>query len=259
METMQPRPPAGPREQLAERPAPAPPVRAQSQPNDPLAELLPALVGTLFGVVVLAAFGLFIGGQVGGVAALGAALLGPHSAWYLSRASAFAAYLLLWLSMSLGISVTNRLARVWPGGPTATDLHEYASLLGIVFALLHGLVLLGDSYIGYTLPQVLVPFAGSYLPLWVGLGQVGLYLMALVTVSFYLRQRIGARAWRLLHYLSYAAFALSLAHGLASGTDSSAAWAIWIYLSTGASVLLLTIYRVWVGWRGVSPPVPRLA
>ena len=56
-----------------------------------------------------------------------------------------------------------------------------------------------------------------------------------------------------------AAFALSLAHGLASGTDSSAAWAIWIYLSTGASVLLLTIYRVWVGWRGAGAPAPQLA
>jgi hypothetical protein len=72
--------------------------------------------------------------------------------------------------MMLGISITSCLAQLWPGGPTLGDLHEHASLLGLVFALLHGLVLFGDSYIGFTLLQILVPFASSYLPLWVGLG-----------------------------------------------------------------------------------------
>jgi len=38
-------------------------------------------------------------------------------------------------------------------------LHPYTSLLGLGFARADRLLLLGDRYIGYTRPQVLVPFA----------------------------------------------------------------------------------------------------
>ena len=221
--------------------------------------VIPPLVGALAGLVILVAVGLTLVGQAGGVAALITALAGQHSAWYLSRASAFVAYVLLWWSMIVGLSITNRLARLWPGGPAAADLHEHASLLGLGFALLHALVLLGDSYIGYTLPQILIPFASSsYQPIWVGLGQVGLYLMALITFSFYTRRWIGARAWRTIHYLSFAVFALALLHGLFSGTDSSLPWALWMYMSTGASVLAMTAYRKVVR-RGTNPSPARLA
>jgi predicted ferric reductase len=212
--------------------------------DDTLIEFLPPLIGAILGVVIMLGVGVMLTGQAGGLMALGAALLGQHSAWYLSRASAFAAYVLLWWSMILGLSITSKAARAWPGGPAAAGLHEHASLLGLGFGVLHALVLLGDQYIGYSLTQILVPFAGSYMPFWVGLGQVGLYLMALVTVTFYLRKQIGARAWRAIHFLSFLVFALSLGHGLFSGSDSSTAWAFWMYVGTGASVVFMTLYRI---------------
>src|SRR5439155_688934 len=106
--------------------------------------------------------------------------------------------------------------------------------------LLHALVLLGDKYIGYTLPQILIPFASvGYQPLWVGLGQIGLYMMALVTLSFYVRRWIGARTWRLIHFLSFAVFALALVHGLFSGTDSSTPWALGMYLGSAVTATAL--------------------
>src|SRR6476646_6603183 len=51
----------------------------------------------------------------------------PKAYWYLARASALVAFSLLWLAMALGLSITNKLARVWPGGPTAFELHQHAS------------------------------------------------------------------------------------------------------------------------------------
>jgi predicted ferric reductase len=244
MKTIQTPAPVEPRE----RPAPALPARRPvEEEGGALAEFLPPLVGALIGVVVLIGVGVVMAGQAGGLAALGTALLGAHSAWYLSRASAFVSYILMWWSMVLGLSITNRLARVWPGGPTANDLHEHASLLGLVFGALHGLVLLGDQYIGYNLTQILIPFASvSYLPLWVGLGQVAMYLMIVVTFSFYVRRWIGARTWRVLHYLSFLLFALALAHGVLSGTDSSTPWVVGMYLGSAVSVLGMTIYRIFV-------------
>jgi predicted ferric reductase len=249
---------AKPPERLT-KPHSAPPAkRPPEEPDDLMLTVVPPLVGALAGIVILAIVGLALAGQAGGVAALVTALVGEHSAWYLSRASAFVAYVLLWWSMILGLSITTRLARLWPGGPAATDLHEHASLLGLGFGVLHALVLLGDSYIGYTLPQILLPFGGAYQTLWVGLGQIGLYLMALVTFSFYVRRWIGARTWRAIHFLSFLLFALTVLHGIFSGTDSSLPWAFWMYVATSASVLAMTIYRV-VAPRGAPTAPARLA
>ena len=242
-------------EQLDQTQRPTPPAKRPPPEEEPvLLAVAPPLVGILIGMIIALVVGVVVLGQTGGLAALTTALLGAQSAWYLSRASAFVAYGLLWLSMMLGLSITNRMARVWPGGPVVGDLHEHASLLGLVFGMLHPLVLLGDHYIGYTLPQILIPFASvGYLPLWVGLGQIGLYLMMIVTFSFYVRRWIGARTWRLLHYLSFLVFALVLVHGVFSGTDSSTVWAFWMYVSTGASVVAMTIYRIVFVRRSAKP------
>lgn len=234
---------------------PQPPARRpQAEPENALMNVLPPLLGAVVGVAILAGVGVMLAGQAGGLAALGSALIGAHSAWYLSRASAFVAYVLLWWSMLLGLSITSKAARLWPGGPAASALHEHASLLGLAFAVLHALVLLADTYIGYTLPQILIPFASSSMPLWVGFGQVALYAMALVTFSFYVRRWIGARTWRTLHFLSFAVFVLALGHGVVSGTDTSTIWATLLYAGTGLSVLAMTFYRI-VATRSVRPTV----
>lgn len=180
---------------------------------------------------------------------LSASLLGPEPKvyWYLSRSTAFVAYGLLWLSMALGLMMTNKLARIWPGGPVAFDLHAHTSILGLAFGLFHALILLGDSYANYTLGQILIPFAsGGDQALWVGLGQIGLYLMAIVGLSFYVRPLIGRAGWRLIHFLSFVIFGLALFHGVQSGSDTGTAWAQGMYWFSGASLLFLTIYRVLV-------------
>lgn len=181
------------------------------------------------------------------IPSLSASLVGsnPKAYWLLSRASALTAYLLLWLSMVLGIGITNKLARLWPGAPAAFELHEYTSMLGLAFAAFHALILLGDRYIGYELAQVALPFASvNYKPFAVGLGQLSFYLSALVFGTFYFRRRIGQSAWRLIHFASFGAFLLAMAHGIASGTDSGAAWASGVYWLSGASLLFLLIYRI---------------
>ncbi|NNJ10892.1 hypothetical protein EKD04_011170 [Chloroflexales bacterium ZM16-3] len=176
-----------------------------------------------------------------------AALLGEKTFWYLTRASAFVSYGLIWWSMALGLAITNRMARAWPGGPTVSDLHEYASLLGLFFAAIHALSLLGDHYIGYGLMEILLPFTSTaYRPFEVGLGQIAFYLMLPVIFTFYVRRWIGGRAWRTIHYLSFGLFGLALAHGIWSGTDTGATWAQLVYAASGISLVALTYYRIQV-------------
>jgi predicted ferric reductase len=215
-------------------------------------QLPPAMpLSTLIIMLLAAAVGAFAAAVVlpNWLPGLSQSLLGtePKAYWYLSRASALVAYVLLWLSMASGLIITNKLARVWPGGPTAFDLHQFTSLIGLAFALFHALILMGDKYINYNLAQVLVPFNSTgYKPVWVGLGQIGFYLFAIVGLSFYVRKRLGHRTWRLIHFLSFLTFALALAHGIFAGTDTTVEAVRVFYWGTGVALVFLTVYRILV-------------
>ena len=181
----------------------------------------------------------------------------PKGFWYLSRASAFAALGLLWVSMLLGLLITDKMAKSWPGAPVAFALHEFVSLLGLAFGLFHALILLGDHYINYTVAQILMPFGSvNYHPIWVGVGQIGFYTWAIISATFYIRQFIGSKAWKYIHYLSFFNFVIAILHGIASGTDSPATWAQSVYWIMGGSILFFTVVRVIAGL--IQPkPKPR--
>lgn len=205
-----------------------------------------------------------LGGAVAGALALllarsgpVASLLGaePKGFWYLSRASALVSFALLWFATALGLLITNRFARLWPGGPLAFDLHQFASSLGLLIGFFHAAILLADRYIGYTPAQLLVPFAsGAYRPFAVGLGQVGAYLLVAIWGTSRLRLRIGQRWWRRVHFLGFVAFLLTLLHGLLAGSDSAAAGIRAFYWFTGGSVVWLTAYRALGAWPAPSRP-----
>jgi predicted ferric reductase len=149
------------------------------------------------------------------------------------------------MSMMAGLGITSKLARNRPGMSVTYEIHRYAGLLGLGFAALHALVLLGDKYINFSLTQLLVPFMSSnYRPEWVGFGQVAIYLTAIVALSFYVRDRIGVTTWRLIHVLSFALFLMAMIHGIQSGTDSRDAWAQTLYWSSAATVLFGTLFWV---------------
>jgi len=187
-----------------------------------------------------------------------------HDIWYLHRASGVTAYGLLWVSVVWGLFSSLRLARSWPGGGTAFDLHEHVSLLALGFSLLHAGILLADREFGLSLFELLVPFAPERHARQIGLGQLALALLGAVTLSHYLRKHIGQRAWRLLHYASYAVYVLALVHAVWAGTDSTSVGMRLLYVVTGASVLFLTIYRVLSAFEGrlrsytskATPPSP---
>jgi predicted ferric reductase len=219
---------------------------------DPAGESSSTSSGPVLAFLIAGSMGALIGLVVAPIwsPSLTATLLGPSpkAYWYLSRASAFVALGLLWLSMMLGLLITDKISRSWPGAQAAFALHEYVSLLGLAFVGFHALILLGDHYIGYQLAQILIPFASQvYRPFWVGLGQVGLYVWAIVAITFYIRKGIGQSAWKLIHYASFFMFVVAIMHGLASGTDSASPWAQGAYWLMGASFFFLTVYRVVAG------------
>ncbi len=205
--------------------------------QDVLFYILVILAGVLFAVNVLPLWQPGLTYSVSGS--------DPKVYWFLSRGSAIAAYWLLWLSVGLGISMTNKLAKIWPGIPSSYAIHQFTSILGLGFALFHGLILMGDHYMNFSLVQVLLPFTTQdYRPGWVGIGQSAFYVWAVIVISFYVRKLISTKTWRSIHYSSFAVFMAIMIHSIYSGTDTPTPWFHYLYWFSGGTILLLVVYRI---------------
>jgi len=139
--------------------------------------------------------------------------------WYASRATGVVSLVLLSAVMIIGILV-NRQGRL-PGLPrfAVLGLHRNLSLLAVAFVGLHVVTAVADSFVSISLAAVVIPFASSYKPLWLGLGAVSLDLMAAVIVTSLLRRHVGRRAWRAVHWLAYASWPVAVLHSIGSSTD----------------------------------------
>src|SRR6185369_9853557 len=144
-----------------------------------------------------------------------------------------------------GLGITNKMARFWPGAPTAFAVHQYTSMLGIAFAAYHMLVLIGDHFVDFSLPRLLTPFSIKYETLWVGLGQLCFYIWLAVVLSFYVRQKIGQKTWRMVHYANFVVYMMAFLHGIQSGTDSVTSSVRWYYWVSGFTLLVLAAYRIY--------------
>lgn len=162
--------------------------------------------------------------------------------WYVTRAAGLVAYLLLWLSMVWGLAVSSKIFDPFLTRDYTYDFHQYLSLFSLGFVALHVIVLMLDRYLPFSLLQVLVPFTSAYRPLWVGLGVISLYVLALVTVTFYLRKRIGMRAFRWIHVLSLLGYLGVTLHALFAGTNSTLSATQIIYKGSFLVVIFLTAY-----------------
>ncbi len=164
--------------------------------------------------------------------------------WYVTRAAGILSYLLLWLSTVWGLAVSNKILDPLLHRAFTYDFHQFLSLLAIGFIFLHVGVLLADKYLPFSVAQILVPFVAPYRPVWVGIGTIGLYLILLVSITFYIRRWIGQKTFRLIHLVSYIAFIAAALHGLFAGTDSPLPTVQGMYLLTTLSVIFLTVYRI---------------
>lgn len=103
-------------------------------------------------------------------------------------------------------------------------------------------VLLFDQYAPFSLAQIIFPFLSDYRPFWTGLGVLTLYIVLLVSATFYLKDKIGMRAFRAIHIVSLLGFFGAALHGLAAGTDSALPAVQMLYAGTTLSVVFLTVY-----------------
>src|SRR5262249_30639408 len=84
-------------------------------------------------------------------------------------------------------------------GPDLIAAHEVISLATIVAIVVHGVALLGDSYLKPSLTDITIPFASSYKSGWTSIGIVAGWGLVLLGLSYYARRHIGAKRWSKLH------------------------------------------------------------
>jgi predicted ferric reductase len=68
----------------------------------------------------------------------------------------------------------------------------------------------------------------------------------LVTITFYLRSKIGMKKFRSIHILSLLGYLGVTLHGLYAGTDSPLVAMQLLYKGTALVVIFLTVYWLWM-------------
>jgi sulfoxide reductase heme-binding subunit YedZ len=163
--------------------------------------------------------------------------------WYAARASGVAAYVVLSLVVSIGLTLGGKAqTRRWPRF-SVEDVHRFGGLLVGSLIGVHVLTIAADSFLPFSLVQLLVPFTSSYRPLWTGLGIAAAEILLALAITNHYRKRMPYSFWRKAHYLNFAVWTLASVHGLMAGTDRGASWLAILYGISVATVLMLLLWR----------------
>jgi sulfoxide reductase heme-binding subunit YedZ len=170
--------------------------------------------------------------------------IAPHLFWITSRAAGGAALLLASASVAVGLMMSSR--RKSSNKRDLRAVHEALSLTTLAMVAVHGLSLLGDAFLHPGLAGIAVPFAGPYRPLWTGIGIIAGYGLAVLGLSYYFRNRIGAARWRRAHRLTAVFWLLAIGHTIGAGSDTAQ---VWFLALSGAFVIpaALVLALRWLG------------
>jgi len=164
--------------------------------------------------------------------------------WYFARGAGVVTLVLLTVVVALGIGA--RSGRTAFGLPrfAVSMLHRNAALLAVVMVTGHVVSLFFDPYAQLRIFDLVLPFAGNYRPFWQGLGTLAFDLLLAIVVTSLLRQRIGARVWRVVHWLAYLCWPIAVLHGLGNGTDNGTWWLWTVAMTCVAAVVAAIAWRL---------------
>jgi predicted ferric reductase len=164
--------------------------------------------------------------------------------WYAARAGGLVAWALSALAVMWGLALSTRALGRRPRAPWLLDLHRFLGGLTVVFVGVHVLALWADSYVQFSLTELLVPFASAWKPWPVAWGVVAFYLLLAVELTSLLMKRLPKKLWKGVHFSSYAMYAFATVHLLTAGSDSRSPVLRWSVIATIGAVVFFTVYRV---------------
>jgi DMSO/TMAO reductase YedYZ heme-binding membrane subunit len=164
--------------------------------------------------------------------------------WYAARASGIVAWAVAAASVIWGLALSSRALGPRPRPAWLFDLHRFLGGIALVFTGVHVVSILLDTYVHFGIVNVLVPLTGSWHPLAVAWGIVGMYALLAVELTSLARAHIPKRLWRRVHFASFALFVLTTIHALTAGTDRRSPPFVAAVVATCLVVVVLTGVRV---------------
>jgi sulfoxide reductase heme-binding subunit YedZ len=164
--------------------------------------------------------------------------------WYAARASGIAAYVVLSAVVAIGLTLGGKAqSRRWPRF-AVEEVHRFGGLLVGSLIVVHVGAIALDSFLPFSIGQLVVPFTATYRPLWTGLGIFAAELLLALAITNHYRTRMPYRFWRLAHYANFAVWTAASLHGVFAGTDRSALWLAVLYGIAISTVLALIAWRI---------------
>ena len=163
--------------------------------------------------------------------------------WQLARASGIVSWVLLTLGVVWGLLLTTRLLREIDRPAWLLDLHRWLGTLTWATTAVHLATLLADSYVQFSVRDLLVPMSSDWKTGAVAWGILGFYLVVVVQVTSRWTKRLPRPVWHAIHLTSYPAFVSVSIHAFTAGTDARNH----LFLVLGASLIVtvsvLTVSR----------------
>lgn len=163
--------------------------------------------------------------------------------WFLSRGSGVVVLVLLTVVVVLGV-VTRRGTGARGLTFVAGAVHRNASLLAVALLAVHVGTAVLDPYAPIRWLDAVVPFGSAYRPLWLGLGALALDLLVALVLTSLLRQRLGLRRWRLVHWTAYLAWPVAVVHGAGTGSDATTWWSLALTAACAVAVAMAVVLRI---------------
>ena len=144
--------------------------------------------------------------------------------WFISRGSG-----LVLLVLFTAVAVLGTATRLGWGPPrwprfVAAELHRSLALFTVALLGLHVITAIADPYASIGWAATVIPFLSPYRTAAVGLGTLAVDLGGAVLLTSLVRNRLGLRAWRAVHWLAYLAWPAAFGHALSAGGDLRAGW-----------------------------------
>ena len=167
--------------------------------------------------------------------------------WFATRGSGIVSLILFSAVACLGLLAVSRAqSPFWPRFLTV-GLHRNLALLSTAFVGAHVVTAILDPFTSLGLAAAVVPLASSYRPVQVALGVISMELIAAVIVTSLLRERIGQRVWRAVHWAAYGAWPLAVVHSILAGSDGTATWMLVVTGCCVAGVGACLLWRLTAG------------
>jgi len=170
--------------------------------------------------------------------------LSTHGWWIVSRSSGIVAFVLITVSVMLGLTMAGKPVRDPQFAKNLRAVHEQTAIAGLVAIGIHGLGLLLDPWLKPGVSGIAIPFTLGPHTFWTGLGVIAGYLAMLLGLSFYLRRQIGARLWRKAHRATIVVYVLGLFHALGAGSDTGSMIFLGFAVATAVPIAILFVYRL---------------